>query len=318
MTTLLEISNLTKSFGPVKAVDDLSLAVEAGEIFGLLGPNGAGKTTTLSMVCGLLKPDSGQIRLNGREHGAALKGRAADSRSRIGVCPQATLIWDRLTCLESLEFIGQMYDVPRSEARRRGLDLLGALGLQEKQNRLAGTLSGGMQRRLNLALALVHDPDLLVLDEPEAGLDPQSRVMVREYIQAWARERAGRTVILTTHNMDEADRLVDRLGIIDRGRLLVLDEPEALKRQFGQGDVIELRLPGPYPQGCLAELGLPDGAVRVCGEQQLEIHCADAVRLLPALLDLLRQMNLPPVEVRLRENTLEDVFIALTGRTLRE
>src|SRR5512144_2337955 len=138
MTNILSLSHLSKSFGPVQAVSDLSLAVEAGEIFGFLGPNGAGKTTTISMICGLLKPDSGEITLNGH-HG--------DARTRIGVCPQTITIWDRLTCLESLEFIGAMYDVPRAAARQRGQALLAAFGLAEKQDKLAATLSGGMQRR---------------------------------------------------------------------------------------------------------------------------------------------------------------------------
>jgi ABC-2 type transport system ATP-binding protein len=311
---ILVLSHLSKRFGAVQAVQDLSLEVRAGEIFGFLGPNGAGKTTTISLICGLVKPDGGSVALNG------VGKRSNDQlRARIGVCPQSIMLWEKLTCIEQLEFIGEMYSVPRGVARQRGEDLLAAFGLAEKRDRLAATLSGGMQRRLNLALALVHEPDLLALDEPEAGLDPQSRVMVREYIREWAKSKPGRTVIFTTHNMDEADRLVDRLAIIDQGRLLVLDTPEALKRQYGQGDVLEMTL---KPDGCAPEVvlsalgGLAGDARYTAG--RLEIRRPGAVDILLPALDAMRQAGLTPTEIHLRENTLEDVFIALTGRGLRE
>ena len=309
---LLSLSHLNKSFGSVQAVQDLSLDVYAGEIFGFLGPNGAGKTTTISILCGLLRADSGSVTLAGAATQDAM-------RRCIGVCPQSLVLWERLTCLEQLEMIGEMYDVPRAEARRRGLRLLDVLGLTEKRDRLAATLSGGMQRRLNLALALVHDPVLLVLDEPEAGLDPQSRVLVREYIRGWAREKPGRTVIFTTHNMDEADRLVDRLAIIDHGRLLVLDTAEALKRRCAEGDVLEIRLKpldGPA-QAIPAALGDMASFARST-EDVLEIRHPEVVEILSTILERLRRAGYTPAEVHLRENTLEDVFISLTGRSLRE
>lgn len=325
---ILVLSRLSKRFGDVQAVQDLSLEVQAGEIFGFLGPNGAGKTTTISMICGLLKADSGTVCLNGV--GKTASGSIASTgtggahgrervRSRIGVCPQTIILWEKLTCLEQLEFIGEMYGVPRRLARQRGGALLDAFGLAERRNHLAANLSGGMQRRLNLALALVHEPDLLVLDEPEAGLDPQSRVMVREYIRAWAKSKPGRTVIFTTHNMDEAERLVDRLAIIDHGRLLVLGTTEALKRQYGRGDVLEitLRPDGDKPNVVLAELGDLAGDARYA-DGKLEIRRTAAVEALPAALDALRRTGFTPAEIRLRENSLEDVFLALTGRGLRE
>lgn len=201
------------------------------------------------MICGLVRPDTGRILIHGRPAGAP------DVAREIGLAPQDTVLWPKLTCLEQLTFIGEMYGIPPAEAQRRGMALLEEVGLEGKSDRLARTLSGGMRRRLNLILAMVHDPDILVLDEPETGLDPQSRVMVREMIRSLARSR-GKTVILTTHDMDEADRLSDRVAIIDHGRVLVVDSPESLKTRAGQ--------------------------------------------------------------LRTRENTLEDAFIALTGRSLRE
>ncbi len=247
---VLRLDRLVRRYGTLTAVDRLSLDICAGEIFGLLGPNGAGKTTTIQMICGLLQPDSGQVLF----HGQPVRSRSDLLRARMGVCPQSLLLWGTLTCLEQLEFIGEMYNVPRRTARQRGLELLETMGLAEKRNALARTLSGGMQRRLNLILALVHDPEILVLDEPEAGLDPQSRVMVRDYIRGLARKK---TILLTTHNMDEADRVVDRVAIVDHGRLLALDTPEALKRRVGDGDVLEIEVrPGH---------GLRPGGGSICG-----------------------------------------------------
>ncbi|MGE5775770.1 MAG: ABC transporter ATP-binding protein, partial [Chloroflexota bacterium] len=202
MTTVLQAQSLTKRYGEVTAVNDLSLEVCEGEVFGLLGPNGAGKTTSINMICGLLKPDAGQVTVRGK----VITNGDASIRARVGVCPQNIVLWGQLTCIEQMQFIGEMYGMRGKAARDRGEKLLKELDLVEKKDKLARTLSGGMQRRLNLAMALVHDPEIIVLDEPEAGLDPQSRVLVREYVKSLARQK---TIILTTHNMDEADRMAD-------------------------------------------------------------------------------------------------------------
>jgi len=313
---VLQTEGLTKRYGSLVAVQDLSLQVSEGEVFGLLGPNGAGKTTCINMMCGLLKPDAGRVMV----HGAPIAGGRADVRARVGVCPQDVVIWERLTCLEQLQFVGQMYGLAGREALARGKQLLDELDLAEKRDRQAHTLSGGMKRRLNLALALVHDPDIIVLDEPEAGLDPQSRVKVREYIRSLARVK---TVILTTHNMDEADRVADRIAIIDHGKLLVQDTPEALKRRVGQGDVLEISLKG-QPGESDAERAR-SALARLDGQTTLDlaggtltVRALNVVGMLPAILEALGRIGLQPGEARLRENTLEDVFIQLTGRRLRE
>jgi len=310
---VLRVEGLTRRYGDLTAVDDLSLDIYEGEVFGFLGPNGAGKTTSISMICGLLKPDSGQVIIHGEPIGTG----SADVRARVGVCPQEIVLWKNLTCIEQLQFIGEMYGVPGRIARQRGDRLLDDLGLSEKRNKQAQTLSGGMQRRLNLALALVHDPEIVVLDEPEAGLDPQSRVAVREYIRRLAREK---TVILTTHNMDEADRLADRVAIIDRGRLLVIDTPDALKRQVGEGDVLEITLADdqqvPLAEAALADL--PNGAAVEAADHTLHIRVRDAVKVLPVVIEKLQSASIVYSDLRLRATTLEDVFIQLTGRRLRE
>jgi ABC-2 type transport system ATP-binding protein len=285
-------------------------------VFGFLGPNGAGKTTSINMMCGLLEPDAGRVLI----HGVPVNGGDADMRARVGVCPQNVILWNTLTCLEQLEFIGEMYDVPRKVARQRGEALLEIMGLADKRDKLARTLSGGMQRRLNLILALVHDPDILVLDEPEAGLDPQSRVMVREYVKSLARKTntvRPKTIILTTHNMDEADRMADRVAIIDHGKLLVVDTPEALKRTVGEGDVLEVEVSGIAAERAVTAVSPITPQVSTTNHT-LVIRARGVVEMLPAILDALRGADAHPGEVRLRANTLEDVFISLTGRRLRE
>jgi ABC-2 type transport system ATP-binding protein len=317
MTTsnaLLEVKNLTKRYGDLTAVDDLSLSVLEGEVLGLLGPNGAGKTTTINMIVGLLKPDAGEVYL----HGVPLASGETATVTRVGVCPQEIVLWGRLTCLEQMQFIGEMYGMRGVEARQRGEMLLDILELTDKKDKRADTLSGGMKRRLNLGMSMVHDPEVLVLDEPEAGLDPQSRVLVREYIQSLAREK---TIILTTHNMDEADRMSDRVAIIDRGKLLVLDTPEALKARVGAGDVVEISLTGPpISEDAVrrALTSLKEKVTMEITESNLTLRALNLVQLLPDIIDRLEAVDLATGEIRLRGNTLEDVFIQLTGRSLRE
>lgn len=314
MSIVLQVDHLTKRFGALTAVKDLSLEVVEGEVFGFLGPNGAGKTTSINLMCGLLKPDSGRVLL----HGKPVLGGSAEVRSKVGVCPQSIILWERLTCIEQLQFIGEMYGLPGGEARRRGLRLLEEMDLAEKRDQQARNLSGGMQRRLNLIMALVHDPELVVLDEPEAGLDPQSRVKVREYVQSLARKK---TVILTTHNMDEAERVADRIAIIDHGELLVLDTPDALKSRLGEGDAVEIGLNGQAVDegGLRAALTALHPAIGVdFTAGSVIVRALNAVGMLSTILETLQAAGVRPGEVRVRGNTLEDVFIQLTGRRLRE
>jgi len=310
--SVLSVKDLRKSFGDVRAVQGLSLQVRAGEVFGFLGPNGAGKTTTIRMMAGLLKADGGSIQVLGQ----ALAAHPRACRRRIGLCPQELVIWETLTCMEQLVFVGSQYDMSYREARSRSLELLDILGLSEKNNRRAGTLSGGMKRRLNLALALVHDPELLILDEPQAGLDPQSRILVREFILSLAEDR---TVLLTTHEMDEADRLAGRIGIIDHGRLLVLDTPERLKEAHAGGEILEITLGGRrrgMPE-ILAELG-PGLTALESVEGTLRFTGTGIHEEIPRIFRQLDSGGMVIENVTLRRPTLEDVFISLTGRGLRE
>ena len=310
---IIRLDSLRKSYGDLVAVKNLSLDIRRGEIFGFLGPNGAGKTTTISMICGLLKRDSGEIKIDG----FSLEEDYGRCKKLMGFCPQDIVVWESLTCLEQLDFTARLYDVPKIVARNRSLELLGILGLEEKKHKLAKTLSGGMKRRLNIALAIVHDPEILILDEPQAGLDPQSRVLVREYIRSLAGEK---TVILTTHDMDEADRLAERIGIIDHGELLVLDTSNNLKDQVGEGDILEIkisdgqeekleRLRQNLPEN-LRHLDHRHGNLRFAGFNIPDV--------LSDLLEKFRRLDLKIEDMTIRKKTLEDVFISLTGRRLRK
>lgn len=311
LENILSIKNLSKSYNGFKVVDNLSFDVYRGEIFGFLGPNGAGKTTTISMLCGLLNADSGDIIING----LPIKDNPKEARALIGMCPQNVVIWKDLTCMEQIEFIGGMYDIPVKEARKRGFELLEAMGLIEKKDKRGKTLSGGMQRRLNIILALIHNPELVILDEPEAGLDPQSRVLVREYIKTLASKK---TVILTTHNMDEAERMADRVAIIDRGKLLVVDTPDKLKE--GSEQILEIKTT--YTKGEIVE-----EIIEILKEKMVSTQVSDGLFVikgknvlgkLALIIDIFSSKNTIIEDIRLRKKTLEDVFINLTGRGLRE
>jgi ABC-2 type transport system ATP-binding protein len=310
---ILRTQGLVKRFGSMTAVDGLSLDVHEGEILGFLGPNGAGKTTAITMMCGLMRPDAGTVEVEGKP---LFEGNE-HLRNLIGMCPQRVVVWERLTCMEQLAFVGEIHGVTRRLAARRAEELLAALGLTEKAHRQARTLSGGMQRRLNLALALVHDPPIVILDEPEAGLDPQSRVLVRDFIRALGRRK---TVILTTHNMDEAERLADRVAIVDRGKLLVLDTPEGVKRAASQGDVLEVKVVAGAREKLAASMErlreVAPGAVEKDGV--LTVVDQAVLSRVPALLSVLTGLGMDVEDLRIRRKTLEDVFIALTGRGLRE
>lgn len=312
---LLSVEGLSKRYKNIVAVDGIIFSVYRGEVFGLLGPNGAGKTTTIKMLCGLLRPDSGVIRYNGK----TISGSYNDIKSIIGLCPQEIVIWDLLTCMEQLKFVGMSYGLSVGEAVKKADSLLSSLGLTEKRDKLAKTLSGGMQRRLNIALALVHDPEIIILDEPQAGLDPQSRILVRDFIQKLAMDK---TVILTTHDMDEADRLSDRIAIVDHGRILLVDTPDHIKAKAGVGDILQVRVDVEMIHEELADRiiqALPsDFTEKRFADGCFFLGAADLLELVPVVNQTLKAYHVTAQDMTVRKRTLEDAFIAMTGRGLRE
>ena len=307
----LQVQGLTKRYGDLVAVDDLTLQIKKGEIFGFLGPNGAGKTTAINMMVGLLSPTSGAVLINGQD-------RARVPKRSVGICPQELVLWEELTCVENLTLIGDMYNLPRAITNERVRSLLADLALSEKATARVSQLSGGMKRRLNVALAVVHDPDIVVLDEPSSGLDPQSRLLLWDFVRSL--KGKGKTTILTTHAMEEADALSDRVAIIDHGKLLQLDTPQNLKRTIGSGDIIEMQLAEPERNETVMA-----GLTSVKGIQEIkdvggkiDVRALNAVSLLPEILERVDAMRARVSDIAIRENTLEDVFIYLTGRGLRE
>ncbi len=309
---IMEARDLTKDFGDFRAVEKLNLKINRGEVFGFLGPNGAGKTTSISMMVGLLRPTSGQVFIDGKEVQKIEKG-------SIGICPQELVLWDHLTCKESLILMGDMYEVPGDELKKRVNKLLDDLFLTDKADTVVTQLSGGMKRRLNLALALVHEPEIVVLDEPSEGLDPQSRRVLWNYIRN-LRDNDGKTVILTTHLMDEADKLSDRIAIIDHGKLLRLDTPSNLKKETGEGDVVEMKLSRPEKNKELMKMimGIKDVDSVIDVDGKINIRALDAVGKLPRVMEAVERLEVRVVDLSVRQNTLEDVFIDLTGTGLRE
>ena len=308
----IEAQNLTKKYGDFLAVNDLNLKIKKGEVFGFLGPNGAGKTTSISMMVGLLRPSSGKVLING-------KGVENTNKETIGICPQELVLWENLTCYESLKLMGDMYEVPKDALNQRIEKLLKDLFLTDKADTVVANLSGGMKRRLNLALAVIHEPEIVLLDEPSEGLDPQSRRVLWNYIQS-LRDKEGKTVILTTHLMDEADRLSDRVAIIDHGQLLKLDTPKNLKKEVGEGDIIEITLSdsGNNEEVINYLKGFDDIISVIELEDKINLRALNAVGKLPKIIGTLEESNINIDDLAIRQNTLEDVFIELTGTGLRE
>ena len=307
---VLAVNNLRKKYGRTTALDGVTFAVTAGEMFGLLGPNGAGKTTLLSIVSCLLVAEGGQVHINGRE--LTLHDRAI--RRRIGIVPQELAIYGDLTARENLQFFGALYGIPHNTLQTRVATLLEAIGLADRANDRVETFSGGMKRRLNLGAALVHEPMLLLLDEPTTGVDPQSRNHIFEEVRRI--NAAGVTVVYTSHYMEEVQALCPRVGIIDHGRLIALGPvPELLQTLPG---LIRVRV-----QQAAGELhrriaSLPEiKTVRGDGDV-LEIECRDVRVALMPLLGLFNEARVDLLSLETEEPNLERVFLHLTGRALRD
>jgi len=302
-----EVRDLVKNYGAVEAVRGLTLEIEAGECFGLLGPNGAGKTTTVEILEGLLPPTAGEVTVLGRKWGSD----DHEIRERLGVCLQQTVLSEKLEVGETLELFRAFY-----RCGRQTVEVIEEVGLQEKVRARVGTLSGGQKQRLAVACALVGDPLLLFLDEPTTGLDPQSRRQVWEIVNRFTRR--GRTVVLPTHYMDEAEKLCDRIAVVDLGRIIAAGTPRELIRSLGGDHVVEITVGAPdglVPQD-LADLPSVRAAHAEAGHLVLTVgepHVA-----VPALLQRLAERRHTLASLTTRHASLEDVFVSLTGRHLRD
>jgi ABC-2 type transport system ATP-binding protein len=310
MTNIIETFKLTKTFNGLTAVDQLDINVESGEIFALLGPNGAGKTTTISMLCTILKPTSGTAKVNGFD----IVKESMQVRKSIGIVFQDPSIDDRLTGRENLFMHANLYGVPAGEQKNRIDRVLKLVELEDRADDLMRTYSGGMRRRLELARGLIHYPKVLFLDEPTLGLDPQTRDHVWKYIRE-LKETHEITVVLTTHYMDEADRLSDRIAIMDYGKIIALDTPAKLKETL-EGDVVIIKASNPDDIASLVtqKMGLTHTHV---ANGTVEVTVKNGKSMLPRIVDTATQDKIFIESISLREPNLEDVFLHYTGRTIR-
>lgn len=300
---------LVKRYGQVVALAGLDLEVRRGECFGMLGPNGAGKTTCVEIFEGLRAPDAGDVEVLGDRW----RGDGLELRGRLGIQLQETKFPDKLRVSEVVRLFRSFY--------RRGLDVeeaMGLVGLEEKSAAQVRTLSGGQKQRLSLACALVGDPELLFLDEPTTGLDPQSRLQMWEIVERLTVR--GRTVLLTTHYMEEAARLCDRVAIVDHGRVIALGTPRELIGSLGAEHVVEFAVDetrrGGVPEPALRSLPSVEGVTREGGHWRLRVR--EVHRAVPALLDVLARQGAEPTHLTIHHASLEDVFVTLTGRRLRD
>ena len=309
--TAIETTKITKRFGALTAVDKVTLNVKQGEIFGLLGPNGAGKTTLISMLVTMRRPSSGSATVNGFD----VSGQADDVRKSIGIVFQDPSVDDELTAYENLDIHAAMYGIPSNERKKRITEVMKMVELENRMDDQVKTFSGGMRRRLEIARGLIHYPKVLFLDEPTLGLDPQTRKHIWEYVKKLKKEK-GITILLTTHYMDEADLLCDRIAIIDHGKIIALDTGEALKNSLG-GDTIVIETP------CAGKLEKALGGNKwvkksACHDGKLTLEVENGEKRIPELMNIAEKNKADVKSVSLRKPTLDDVFLSYTGRTIRE
>jgi ABC-2 type transport system ATP-binding protein len=333
----LQLNHLSRSYGDHRVVDDLSLTIPSGQIFGLLGPNGAGKTTTLSIVCGLVASDSGEVLLDGSPLNAA----DPQQRRLFGVVPQELAIYPDLTARENLDFFGSLTGLPAHELSQRIDHVLEQVGLTEHANQFAGTFSGGMKRRLNFAVGILHDPRIVILDEPTVGVDPQSRSRLLDVVRELVQE--DRVVVYCSHYMEEVEALCRRVAIMDHGRLVVCDELDSLLGRISASATVDVGAWSPGIEIRLAELiasgvvvvtpltpdHLPDGRrllIQSTGRSDVSGTTSSSVDriaeflgpMLANVLSLLTEERIPISHVETHDASLERLFLELTGRKLRD
>ncbi|QEG22801.1 ABC transporter ATP-binding protein [Mariniblastus fucicola] len=304
---MIEAKSLVKTYGTLTAVDNLSLTIHEGETIGLLGPNGAGKTTTIGMLVGLTTPDSGEVVIHKGNNSPQIAPTGSPNnvsvRGRIGIAPQALSLYEELSAVENLRFFGSLYDLAGKALKDRVETALEIAGLEDRRNDRVSTFSGGMKRRLNIAVALIHEPEVILLDEPTVGVDPQSRNHIFERIEQM--QKNGMTILYTTHYMEEAQRLCDRVAIMDHGKILAIDTVDGLLEKHGTRPVVSATL---HPQSSRAGLPAePDG-------DSLRFESDDPI----TEVSRLTQSGIRFQSLQIANSDLESVFLTLTGRQLRD
>ena len=314
MENEIEVKELTKFYGSLLAVDHVSFEVKSKEIFGLLGPNGAGKTTTIRMICGMLRPTSGTAVIAGFD----VSQKPQEVKRRIGLVPDISNLFGELSARVNLEFMGKLYGLGRKTRRERIDQVLELFQLKDRQNDLVKYYSKGMHRRLTIAAALLHQPEILIMDEPTSGLDAQTARLVRDIVIDLNKE--GRTILLTTHQIDEADKLVQRVGIIDNGRLIALNTPEQLKNSTQGMHALEIKiLNEANQQQWVPIIQKTEGVDKVfLAEGKIRILSKDLTQIIPKVVNLVDKQGGKIENISVTQPTLEDAFINLTGKSIRE
>lgn len=308
---IIQIKGLRKSYGNIAAIRNIDLEIEQGEFFGLLGPNGAGKTTTINILSSVQKPDAGEVKINGFD----LKTDAAKCKQSIGIVPQELAVYNELTAKENLLFWGSLYGITGSEARNRAEEMLKIFELSDRKNSLIKTFSGGMKRRINIAAAMLHRPDILMMDEPTVGVDPQSRNQIYDVLADFSKN--GVTIIYTTHYMDEVERICSRIGIIDHGEIIAKGSLDELRRITGSDETIVIH----FEQKNDMELQKMKNEFgdRISIFDDKIIYSTDNVsRDLPVLIQKCAASCASLTHIAVEQTSLETVFLSLTGRELRE
>ena len=309
---MIEVQDLLKTYGALRAVDGVCFRVRAGEIYGLLGPNGAGKTTTISCVCGLIRPDAGRVVVAGSD----LSADPIAVRSALGVVPQETALYDTLSAHENVEYFASLYGLSGGDRAARVTEALERVGLSDDSKKASRKFSGGMKRRLNLAMGIVHRPKAILLDEPTVGIDPQARIHILDVVRKIKTE--GTAILYTTHYLEEAESLCDRIGIMDHGRILAEGTVAELRRMVGAGTVVTLK--GEFTADRLAQAaGTREGVKVISAEDGLAMLSVDGgQRDASELLSSILRGGVTVSEISMQEPSLQSVFIKLTGRELRD
>jgi len=309
---MISVEDLSKSYGPLRAVDGISFEVQKGELFGLIGPNGAGKTTTISMICGLLKPDAGRVVLNDLD----IQESPIRVRRQLGVVPQEVALYEELSCRENLRFWGNLYGLTGTELQKAVDEILERVGLTDRAKDKVKKFSGGMKRRLNMAIGLIHKPAIVLLDEPTVGIDPQARINILDVVREIV--AAGTTVLYTTHYLEEAEDLCDRVAIMDHGKILALGTVAELAKIAGDGDVLSIR--GAFTVDQMEEhlVSRKDLTVLNLVENHAVVGLLKGRSNVSAILQTLFAAQISIEDISITQPSLQSVFLKLTGRELRD
>lgn len=309
---VIEIENLVKSYGSLTAVDNVSFSIEEGEIYGLLGPNGAGKSTLISIIASLLKPDEGKVLVLG----ADARKNCKNIKRELGIVPQSIALYKEFTSYENVKLFGELYGLRGKELREKIDYALEFVSLEDVKNKLAKTYSGGMLRRLNIACAIVHDPKIIIMDEPTVGIDPQSRNHILNAVKEL--NKKGTTIIYTTHYMEEAESLCTKIGIMDKGRIIVEGTKEELKEMVNHKHTLTIKVDNPLKID-LEKIRKIKGVINtVVKENELTINIVKEVNNLDEILRQVNESSARILNLNFEEITLETVFLSLTGRRLRD